>query len=140
MEGGMEMQMGQGGGRGPVSGGRGPAGGAPKADVQMPEANPEAVVNAEGKWTYTIESPQGGDGTITIVKDGEALSGTIFNKRFNSESTLENVKLSGNELTFTYQGGPMTISVRTIVEGDAMNGSITVGDFGTFPLKATREK
>src|SRR5690606_26185992 len=139
--GGPEMQMGAGGGRFNGGGGRGPAStGAPQAQVQTPAANPEAVVEAEGKWAYVIESPQGGDGTITIVKDGESLSGTIFNKRFNRETTLENVKLNGNELTFNYQAGPMGISVRTIVEGDSMNGSVTVGEFGTFPLKATREK
>src|SRR5690606_28656491 len=75
--GGPEMQMGAGGGRFNGGGGRGPAStGAPQAQVQTPAANPEAVVEAEGKWAYVIESPQGGDGTITIVKDGESLSGT----------------------------------------------------------------
>jgi outer membrane receptor protein involved in Fe transport len=139
VEGGADMPMGTGGGR--PNGGRMPMGGrAPSANVQAPQANLDAVVEAEGKWAYVIESPQGGDGTITIVKDGNALSGTIFNKRFNRETTLENVTLKGNELTFNYQAGPMAISVRTIVEGDSMNGSVTVGEFGTFPLKATREK
>jgi outer membrane receptor protein involved in Fe transport len=139
MEGGADMQMGVGGGR--LGGGRRPAvGGMPRAEVQVPQANPEAVVNAEGKWAYTVESPQGGEGTIAIVKDGEALTGTILNKRFNREIALENVALKGNELTFSYQAGPMAISVRAIVDEDSMNGSMTVGDFGTFPLKATREK
>jgi outer membrane receptor protein involved in Fe transport len=139
-EGGAEMQMGTGGGR-QGGGGRGPmGGGAPRANVQMPAANPEAVVNAEGKWAYTVESPQGGEGTITIAKEGETLAGTIFNKRFNREVTLENVILKGNELTFSYKAGQMSISVRTVVDGDALNGSMTVGDFGTFPIKATREK
>lgn len=139
-EGGAEMQMGPGGGR-PAGGGRRPAGGgAPRAEVQVPQGNPEAVVQAEGKWAYTVESPQGGEGTITIVKNGDGLEGTIINKRFNREIALENVTLNGNELAFTYQAGPMAVAVRTIVEGDAMNGSMTVGDFGTYPIKATREK
>ena len=140
MEGG-EMQMGPAGGGMPRGGAGVPTGNiAPRANVQVPQSNPEAVVQAEGKWAYTIESPQGGEGTITIVKNGEALEGTIFNKRFNSELPLENVTLNGDELTFSYQAGPMAISVRTIVDGDALNGSITVGEYGTYPIKATREQ
>lgn len=135
------MQMGTGGGRQNGAGRRPAANTAPQADVPMPRSNAEAVVNAEGKWAYTVESPQGGEGTITIVKEAEVLNGTIFNKRFNREIPLENVSLKGNELSFTYRaGGSMAVSVRTIVDGDVMNGSMTIGDFGTFPVKATREK
>lgn len=123
---------------------RAPTGNAPSGAVNMPKADPDAVVIAEGTWIYTVESPQGGEGTLILVKDGDVLKGTINNKRFNSESSLNAVALNGNELTFSYDAGfggnTMTISVKTIIEGEAMNGSMTVGDFGTFPLKATRDE
>ena len=33
---------------------------------------------------YTIESPQGGEGTLVIKKEGDTYSGSITNKKFNS--------------------------------------------------------
>src|SRR5690606_2536242 len=112
---------------------------APAAPVAVPKTNPDAVVSAEGTWTYTVESPQGGEGTLILVKEGDALKGTINNKRFNRESSLDAVALNGNELTFSYQAGfggnTMTISVKTINEENSMNVSLAVGEFGTFPIK-----
>src|SRR5690606_20228546 len=70
----------------------------PAAPVAVPKTNPDAVVSAEGTWTYTVESPQGGEGTLILVKEGDALKGTINNKRFNTESSLDAVALNGNEL------------------------------------------
>ena len=106
-------------------------------------ADPTAVVKAEGTWNYTLESPQGGEGTLTIVKDGDAYSGTILNKRFNKESPLSVVEVKGNELSFQYEtpgrdGNPMQVQVKSIISGDALTGDMSVGQFGTFPIKATR--
>ena len=99
---------------------------------------------AEGKWTYTVESPQGGGGVLTITKTGDVYSGIIVNSRNNRETPLSNVTVNGNELNFSYEvnfgGNASTIAVKTIIEGDTMNGTTTVGQFGSFPLKATRAK
>lgn len=101
-----------------------------------------AVVKPEGKWSYTIDSPQGGDGTLTITKAGDTYSGTIFNARFNSETKLTEVKVNGNEMSFTYDvsrgGNTMTIVVNGIIAGDTYNGNMAVGQFGTFPIQAKR--
>ena len=93
---------------------------------------------------YTIESPQGGEGTLVIKKEGDAYTGTISNKRFNSNTTLSSVSVNGNELTFAYDiarqdGNSMPIQVKAIITGDTFAGSMTVGQFGTFPIKAKRE-
>jgi outer membrane receptor protein involved in Fe transport len=107
-----------------------------------PPADPAAVVNAAGTWNYTIESPQGGEGTLTITKEGEVYSGTIKNNRFNSENALSNVTVNGNELSFNYEvnfgGNQMMIAVKAIITGDALAGNMTVGQFGTFPINAKR--
>lgn len=146
-DGGGELQMGPGGGGrqgGAPNNRRRATGAAPAGAVSVPKANPDAVVTAEGTWTYTVESPQGGEGTLVLVKEGDALKGTINNKRFNRESPLKEVSLKGNELTFSYEtgfgGNSMTVTVKTIIEDNSMSGSITVGDFGTFPFKGTRPK
>lgn len=143
--GGMQGGQGGGGGGGQWSGqGRrgATAGAATTVPAKLPEANPTAEVNAVGTWNYTIESPQGGEGTLTINKEGDKYTGKIFNKRFNRESDLSTVTLNGNELNFSYEAsmGPnqMTISVKGIITGDDLKGNMTVGQFGTFPINAKR--
>ncbi len=59
MEGGGGQQQRSGGG------GQGSNGGArTAAAVKVAAGDPNAVVNATGSWAYTIESPQGGEGTL----------------------------------------------------------------------------
>ncbi len=111
----------------------------------VPAGDPTAVVNAEGSWEYTVESPQGGAGTLLIKKDGEVYSGSITNKRFNSTTELSTISVKGNELTFAYEvsgpgGNKMPVEVKSIITGDTLSGSMTVGQFGSFPIKANRGK
>jgi outer membrane receptor protein involved in Fe transport len=115
----------------------------PAGNVKAVPTDPTAVVKAEGKWSYTIESPQGGEGILTIKKEGDGYSGSITNTRFKTETTLSAVKVSGNELSFQYEitrpdGNQMSIQVTSIVTGGALAGEMSVGQFGSFPIKATR--
>jgi len=108
-----------------------------------PTGDPAAVVKAEGSWNYTVESPQGGEGVLNIKKEGDAYSGSITNKRFNAETPLSSITVNGNELTFQYDitrqdGNQMNVQVKSIITGDTLAGDMSVGQFGTFPIKATR--
>jgi outer membrane receptor protein involved in Fe transport len=126
---------------------QGTGGQTPKKAVVNPNSPPAdslAVVNAEGIWQYTLESPQGGEGTLTINKVGDSYSGTITNKRFNSTTELSSVSLNGNEISLAYEatgpgGNKMPVQVKAIITGDALNGTMTVGQFGTFPMNAARK-
>lgn len=106
-------------------------------------ADPTAVVKADGSWKYTVESPQGGNGILTIKKDGDNYSGVIVNSRNSRETPLTNVTLTGNELSFGYEvnfgGNASTITTKVIIDGDSMSGAMAVGQFGSFPIKATRQ-
>ena len=101
-----------------------------------------AVVAAEGTWNYTLESPQGGGGTLMIKKEGDKYTGTITSSRNNCETPLSEVILKGNELTYSYEvnfgGNTNTITTKAIIQGDTMTGTMTM-PFGSFPLKATRK-
>ena len=115
----------------------------PDTSAKTPAADSTAVVKAEGTWNYTVESPQGGEGALVIKRDGDAYSGSINNKRFNKETPLSAVTLKGNELSFQYEvtgqgGSPMVIQVKSIITGDTLNGNMSIGQFGTFPIRATR--
>lgn len=149
-DGGGGMEGGQGGGgqgggqqRGGGGGNRPAPGNGTSAATALPAADPDAVVEAEGTWAYTVESPQGGAGDLVIKKDNGTYTGFITNKRFNNETPLSSVMLSGNELTFQYtvtgQGGNETsIKVKSIISGDELTGEMAVGQFGTFPIRAKR--
>lgn len=115
---------------------------APVVAQIIPPANSEAVVVAEGNWKYTVESPQGGSGTLTIKKDGEKYIGSMINSRTNRETALLSITVTGNELSYAYEvnfgGNTTTIAVKSIIDGDSMTGTMVVGQFGSFPIKATR--
>ena len=147
MDGGGGQPQQQRGGAGSPQGGNGGGarGAAVAAAVTLPATDSTAIVNPEGTWQYTVESPQGGEGTLSITKDGNAYSGSITNKRFNSNTPLNSVTLKGNELSFGYEvtaqgGNTMPVQVKAIITDDNFNGSMTVGQFGTFPIKAKRDK
>jgi hypothetical protein len=117
---------------------------APAVNNNAPKADPTAVVEAAGTWTYTVESPQGGGGTIMIKKDGEVYSGTLTNNRFNRENELKSVTVNGNEITFGYEtnfgGNTNVVTVKATIAGDTMSGTMSVGQFGTFPINAKRNQ
>jgi outer membrane receptor protein involved in Fe transport len=141
-DGGMGMAQG-GGNTGGQRGGGAPAGAArPAVAAAIPVANPTAVVKAEGKWAYTLQSPQGGTGTLNITKEGDAFKGSIISNRMPKEVTLTSVLLKGDELTFTYDvafgGNTSTITVKGIIAGDTFTGNMSLGQFGTFPITAKR--
>lgn len=149
--GGGGMDGAQGGGQGGGNFGGGNFGGnrgggqrpaAPAVNTQAPAADPNAVVNAVGTWTYTVDSPQGGGGTIVIKKEGETFSGTLTNNRFPRENPLKSVTVVGNEINFSYEtsfgGNTNVVSVKATIAGDNMNGTMAVGQFGSFPINAKR--
>jgi uncharacterized protein (DUF2147 family) len=113
-------------------------------NLKMAAADPTKVVNAAGNWNYTIESPQGGGGKLSIKKDGESYSGTITSTRNNKETPLKSVTVVGNEINITYEvtfgGNTMTFTIKGTIKEDELNGNMSVGQFGTFPINGKREK
>lgn len=112
------------------------------AAADTTKVNPNAVVKAEGNWTYTIESPQGGGGVLKITKTGDIYSGVIINSRNNKEVALKTVSVKGNELSFSYEnsfgGNTMEVMGKGIIAGDQFAGTMAIGQFGTFPMNAKR--
>ncbi len=105
------------------------------------KSDPTIETNPVGIWSYTIESPQGGTGTITLNKDGDTYSGTIVNRN-NVETPLKNIKLEGNGLSFDYEAtfGPNTnnVNVQLVIKDNSFEGTMSIGQFGTYPIKGNR--
>ena len=110
----------------------------------MAAADPTKEVNAEGTWNYTVESPQGGGGKLVIKKEADKYTGTITSNRNNKETTLKSVVLVGNEVTINYEvsfgGNTMNFVIKGTIKDDELNGNISIGQFGTFPINGKREK
>jgi len=104
----------------------------------------DAKVSAGGAWSYKVESPQGGSGKMVIKDDGKGnLSGTITNSTTGRETELKNVELDGKSLSFAFEfsmgNNTVTINVTAAIEGDSMEGTMSLGAVGSFPMKATRD-
>ncbi|HEU5290446.1 MAG TPA: TonB-dependent receptor, partial [Cyclobacteriaceae bacterium] len=158
-DGGGGMDMGaagggqQGGGRGNGSGGAVMLGGAGAA-VSKPKpteaktTTPDSTatpVDATGVWNYSMETQMGATtGKITIKKEGDVYSGTIFNSRNNREVPFTSVTVVGNELTAVYTsnfgGNEVQITISGPITGDVFDGTMNFGGMRSMPLKAERAK
>lgn len=97
-----------------------------------------------GKWSYTTETPQGNStGVIKIKNDGGNYSGTITNSMSGQETELNSILVDGNSLTFSFGfnagGGTMTIEVSLTIDGNEFEGTMAVGNFGSFPMKGSKD-
>lgn len=102
-------------------------------------------VDIEGLWEYTSQTPAGSSGgELTIVKEGSSYSGTIT---FDDPSgggkvtaPIKNVSIVGKILTFQFnviaEGMSLTVDISGEINGKTMNGTMSVGQFGSFPLTA----
>ncbi|PHN05421.1 amidohydrolase family protein [Flavilitoribacter nigricans] len=103
-----------------------------------------AKVSAAGEWSYTINIPgQAMSGTFKIKQDGDGqISGTITSPDDGSEGELQEVVLSGNNLSFSFPydagGQAMKVSFDVIIDGDEVEGTVTAGSFGTFDVEGER--
>lgn len=102
-----------------------------------------ATVAVEGEWSYTINIPgQAMSGSFKIAKDGSQFSGTIASPEDGSEGDLQEVVVSGNNLSFSFPydagGQAMKVSFDVIIEGDEIEGTVTAGSFGTFDVEGAR--
>jgi hypothetical protein len=102
-------------------------------------------VDATGVWNYSVETQMGTTtGKITIKKEGNVYSGTIFSSRTNKETPFTSVKVIGNELTASYTsnfgGNEVQITITGPINGDVFDGTMNFGTMRSIPLKAERAK
>jgi hypothetical protein len=103
------------------------------------QGNPDIV----GTWDFTLESPQGKNTFLFIVKRAEEkLSGVVKSQR--GERAVDNFALTGNDLTFTltiqFQGADMLIAYKGMVEKDSMKGTADFGGLAQGAWSAVRHQ
>lgn len=101
-----------------------------------------------GEWEYTSDTPAGSSGgTMIITKEGETLKGTITydNPSGNGKasSEMKNISISGNYMTFSFDvaagGMALVVSVSGDVDENKFSGNMSLADFGSFPLNASKK-
>jgi hypothetical protein len=108
-----------------------------------PSARAQGNPDIAGTWDFTLESPQGKNTFLFIVKkDGEKLSGVVKSQR--GERPVDNFALTGNELTFTltiqFQGADMLIAYKGTVAKDSMTGTAEFGGLAHGAWNAVRHQ
>ena len=111
-------------------------------EVKKGDAN--AKVEIEGSWSTVTQSPQGNsEGKLIFKKDGSGYSGTVSGGRLPAPVELKDVSLDGTTLTFSYSltfgTNSIKVDVEVSIDGDAMKGTSSVGQFGNFPTEGTKD-
>lgn len=97
-----------------------------------------------GTWSYTIETPdQKREGTLEFTDQSGNITGTITSSDNTSgNKELESIVLDGNTLAFTFDldmGGQMvSLEFNLKINGESFDGSVNVGEFGSFPVTGQR--
>jgi hypothetical protein len=118
-----------------------------KAKKKAAEAGNETKgVKIDGNWDYITESPAGsGGGVVSIKKEGSDYAGTITydDPAGSGKATapIKDVKLDGSSLSFAFdvnaQGMAIVVEISGTVNGNSLDGTMSVGQFGSFPFEAT---
>ncbi|MFL0683304.1 MAG: amidohydrolase family protein [Algoriphagus aquaeductus] len=102
--------------------------------------------SVEGVWEYTSETPAGSSGgEIVLKRTNGVLGGTIsYDDPAGSgkvTSPIKNASVNGKTLSFEFDvnagGMSLTVSITGEINGNSMEGSLSVPQMGSFPVKAT---
>lgn len=111
-------------------------------EKEAKKADPATVDKATGNWSYRADTPDGPiTGNLVLEEEGGVLSGTITNSLTGAESTLQDVVLSGDKLSFNFdviiQGQTMNVlAVLTLAE-DTFEGTLSGGG-EAYTVKGTK--
>lgn len=98
------------------------------------------MANVDGSWDTVAHTPMGDQkATLTVVSSGDSFTGTYSGAMGSND--IQNGKVEGDTLSWSIDitvPMPMTLTCQATVDGDSINGSVTAGAFGSFPLEGTR--
>ena len=98
------------------------------------------MANIDGSWDTVTKSPMGDQkATLTIQSSGDSFTGTYSGAMGSTEIKIG--KVDGDTLTWSLDitvPMPMTLTGEATVSGDTIDGKVTAGAFGSFPMSGTR--
>jgi len=107
-------------------------------------SNNNAKVEIEGSWSMKIESPDGNStGKVTFKKEGNTYTGAATSDRMPGSTPLKSVDVDGDNLTFNYVVSvgdtSFEVEVTAKIEGNSFSGSMSVGQWGSFPVEGVKD-
>ena len=108
------------------------------------ENKPSESGKMVGSWSYTVEIPGSTQkGKIIIKKaSGEYKVTVVDDSAPSEEDSASDVNVDGKKITFnitTDMGSPVKVDFDLNFEDKSYTGSISVGQFGSFPIKGDYE-
>lgn len=98
------------------------------------------MANVDGTWETVTKSPMGDQkATLTVASGGDTFTGTYSGAMGTTD--IKDGKVDGDTLSWSVDivvPMPMTLTIQATVDGDAINGTVTAGAFGSFPLTGAR--
>jgi len=97
-------------------------------------------MSVAGKYECVTRSPMGDQTSIlTVEVDGDTFSGSNSGPMGNqviTGGTVDGTTISwSSDITVPM---PMTLECKATIEGDDVNGTVTAGMFGSFPMTGKR--
>jgi hypothetical protein len=98
------------------------------------------MANVDGSWNTVVKSPLGDQAAVLTVES----SGETFTGKFSGamgDVVVKDGTVDGDKLTFSIDitvPMPMTLTAEVTIDGDSLDGNVTAGGFGSFPITGTR--
>ena len=101
---------------------------------------PQQKVDVTGKWDLTVNTDQGArPGTLTISRNGDTRAGSVSGPQGDIPVDISlKEKAITISMSVQTQNGTLNITMDGTVDGDQMNGQLTMGTSGTATWSAKR--
>lgn len=112
-----------------------------KATSEGEELGEAAIKKVAGEWTYNINAMgQQMTGTLTFDYEDGSWGGTMSDPAGSGESEdLSDVEVDDTTVTFTMDAQGMTVEFELEFDGDAYDGTASVGAMGSFDINGKRD-
>lgn len=99
------------------------------------------TVELAGKWSYEVEMPgQSQSGTMVIKGSGDDLEvSTDSSDEPGNFMDGTNIIVDGSSLSYNLSIDGMTCSISLNFDGDAFEGTVSLAEFGSFPMTGSKK-
>ena len=98
------------------------------------------MANVDGSWNTVTKSPMGDQqAVLTVASSGDSFTGSFIGGMGSVD--IKDGKVDGDTLSWSLDitvPMPMTLTCKATIDGDSLNGTVTAGAFGSFPITGTR--
>ncbi len=112
-----------------------------KEEKKKKKSGDGETVELAGSWSYEVEIPgETQSGTMIVKGEGDNLE-ISTNSSDEPDDFIDgtNVNLDGSSLSFDLTVDGMTYSISVDVDGDTFEGTVAVGEFGSFPMTGSKK-